>query len=55
MLLIVEIGIRGEIFHAIHQYGNGSNKYTKGYDQNKESSYLKYWGVQASSCCKRFQ
>ena len=55
MLLIVEIGIGGEIFYAIHQYGNGSNKYTKDYDQNKEFLYLKYWDVQASSCCKSFQ
>ena len=43
MLLIVEKWIRLEICHAIHQYLKANNKYMKGYDKNKESSYLKYW------------
>ena len=45
MLLIVEKGIRGGIYHAINRYVKANNKYTKGYDKNKESSYLKYWDV----------
>ena len=45
MLLIVEKGIRGGIYHAIKRYAKANNKYTKGYDMNKESSYLKYWDV----------
>ena len=45
MLLMVEIGIRGGICHAIHQYAKTNNKYMKNYDKNKESSYLKHWGV----------
>ena len=41
MLLLVEKGTRGAIFHAIHQYGKANNKYMKDYDKNKEESYLK--------------
>ena len=44
-LLIVEKGIRGWICHAIHQDTKVNNKYMKEYDENKESSYLKYWDV----------
>ena len=45
MLLIVEKGIRGGIYHATHHYAKANNKYMKDYDKNKESSYLKYWDV----------
>ena len=45
MLLMVEKGIRGRIYHTIHRYAKANNKYLKGYDKNKESSYLKYWDV----------
>ena len=45
MLLMVEKGIRGGIRHAIHRYAKANSKYIKGYDKNKESSYLKYWDV----------
>ena len=45
MLLMVEKGIRGVICHAVHQYAKAINKYMKDYDENKESSYLKYWDV----------
>ena len=31
--------------HVIHQYAKTNNKYTKKYYENKESSYLKYWGA----------
>ena len=40
MLLMVEKGIRGGIFHAIDRYEKVNNKYMKDYDKNKESSYL---------------
>ena len=43
MLVIVEKGIRGGIFHASHQYVKAINKYMKNYDRNKESSYLRFW------------
>ena len=35
----------GGICQVINQYANANNKYMKGYDKNKESSYLKYWDV----------
>ena len=42
---MVEKGIRGGIFHAIHRYAKANNKHMKDYDKSKESSYLKYWDV----------
>ena len=45
MLLMVEKGIRGGICHSIYRYAKANNKYMKGYDENKESSYLQYWDV----------
>ena len=39
MLLMVEQGIRGGIFHALHQYAKANNKYIRKYEKNKESSY----------------
>ena len=35
MLLMVEKGIIGEIFHAIHRYAKANNKHVKDYDKNK--------------------
>ena len=35
MLLMVERGIRGGIFHAIHRYVKANNRYMKDYDENK--------------------
>ena len=40
MLLIVEKGIRGGLFHSINRYAKDNNRYIKDYDKNKESSYL---------------
>ena len=45
MLLMVEKGIRGGIYHAVYQQVKAYNKYMKVYDKNKESSYLKYQDV----------
>ena len=42
MLLMVEKGIRGGIYHAIHRYAKTNNTYMKHYDKNKESSYIQY-------------
>ena len=42
MLLMVEEGIRGGIYHAIHRHAKTNNKYMKNYDKNKESSYIQY-------------
>ena len=49
MLLIVEKEIRGGIYHLIHKYAKGNNKYMKNYDKDKESSYLKY--LDANNLC----
>ena len=45
MLLMVEKGITGAICPSIYQYAKANNKFIKGYDKNKESSYLQYWTV----------
>ena len=45
MLLVVEKGITGRICNTTHQYAKANNKYIKDYDENKESSYLKYWNI----------
>ena len=45
MLLMVEKGITGGIYHAIQWYAKAINKYMKDYDENKEASYLKHWDV----------
>ena len=42
MLLMVEKGIRGGIYHIIHQYVTANNKYMKDYNENEEFSYLMY-------------
>ena len=39
MLLMVEKGIRGGIYYAIHRYSKANNKYMKDYDENNENSY----------------
>ena len=41
-VLMIEIGIRGGICHAIYRYAKANNKYMKNYDKNEESSFLKY-------------
>lgn len=43
MLQMVEKGIRGGICRAIYRYAKANSKYMKGFNQNKESSYLIYW------------
>ena len=45
MLLTVQKGIKGEIYHSINRYVKAYNKYVQDYDKNKESSCLKYWYV----------
>ena len=37
MLLRVEKGIKGGIFHVIHRYVKANNKYMTDYDKNIES------------------
>ena len=47
---MVERGIRGWIFHSIHQYAKANNKYIKDYDKNNESLYHKYWNGNSLYC-----
>ena len=42
MLFMVE---RERTCHAIYQYAKTYNKYMKDFDENKNSSYLKYWDI----------
>ena len=42
MLLMVEIGIREGICHAIYRYTKANNKYMKNYNKDKEESFLQY-------------
>ena len=39
MLMMVEKGIRGGMWHVIYRHGKANNKYMKNYNKNKESSY----------------
>ena len=58
MLLMVENGIRGGIFHSIYQYTKANNKYMKDCDKNKESSQIQYWDeiiYMNGQCRKSFQ
>ena len=45
MLLMVEKGIGGGIWNAVHKYAKASDKYMKEYDPSTESSYLLFWKV----------
>ena len=45
MLLTIEKGIRGGIYHSIYWYAKANNKYKKDYDKNKECSHIQYWDV----------
>ena len=42
---MLEKSIKGGICHILHHYVKATNKYVKDYDENKESSYFKYWDV----------
>ena len=44
MLLMIKKGITGGICNAVYRYAKANNKYMRYYDENKESSYIDYWG-----------
>ena len=45
MLVMVQKGRRGWLYHSICWYTKANDKYMKDYDKNKESSYIQYWDV----------
>ena len=51
MLLMLDRGIRGEMYHAIYRYATVNNKYMRNHKKDKDSSYLIYWD--AKNLCKR--
>ena len=53
MIMMVEKGIRGVIFHAIHRYTKANNKFIKNYNKNIESSYLMYLDAKYFACLKQ--
>ena len=42
MLLMIEKGIRGEIFQSTYRYAKANNKYMKNYIKRIESSFITY-------------
>ena len=43
LLLMAEKGIRGELYHTMHQPTTANNKYMRKHSKDKELSYLMYW------------
>ena len=43
MLMMIEKGITGGIFHAIYRYAKANNKYMKNYNKNIELSNIMYF------------
>ena len=43
MLIMVEKGISGGIWHSIYRHAKANIKYMKDYDKNKKSPYIQYW------------
>ena len=42
---MAEKSIRGGLCHSIYRYAKANYTYMTDYDENKQSSYLKYWDV----------
>ena len=42
MLIMIEKGIRGGIYHSIQRYAKANYKYMKNYNNSEESSYIQY-------------
>ena len=39
---MIEEGIKGGICHSMHRHAKANNKYMENYDENKESSYIRF-------------
>ena len=42
MLLMIDEGIKGGIYHSALRHAKANNKYMKGYDENKDDTFLVY-------------
>ena len=45
IIWMVGKGIRRGMCHVVYRYAKANKKYMEDHDQNKKSSYLKYWDV----------
>ena len=45
MLLMIEKGVRGEIYYSIYKQVKANNKYMNDYGKGKELPCLQYWDV----------
>ena len=45
MHLFIEKGMRGGISYIAKRYCKANNKFVKGYDENKDSTFITYWDV----------
>ena len=45
MHLFIEKGMRGGFTYIAKRYCKANNKYVKGYDKNKDSTFIMYWDV----------
>ena len=43
MLLMVEKGITGGIWHSIYWYAKANYQYMKDYDECRQSPHIQYW------------
>ena len=59
MLLMIEKGIRGGIYHSVYRHAKANYKYMKIHDKNNESSYIIYIWMQTiymdMQCLKNYQ
>ena len=39
---MIEKGVKGGVWHAMHRYVAANNKYRKNYHEDNESSYIMY-------------
>ena len=37
--------MKGGMCHTIHLFAKANDKFMKGYDKNKDISYIKFWNV----------
>lgn len=55
MLLMIEKGITGGIYHAVHKCVKANNKYMKYYDPDLDLMYSIWTDNAANSACRWFE